>query len=126
MAVMRAVYSLSTSAGRSNGVRAERRTDGPTQTEGSGVTERETGALFFNLARPDKTTAFRDLSGASAPVHHLDSRVPCLSLIAKHTHSCSPPVCASICRRTAESPRFPTLQHHDGVRRESWGAPSDM
>lgn len=73
LAIMRAVYSLSTSAGRSNGVRAERRTDGPTQTERSGVTERETGALFFNLARPDKTTAFRDLSGASAPVHHLDS-----------------------------------------------------
>lgn len=88
MAIMRAVYSPSTSAGRSNGVRAERRADGPTQTERSGVTERETGALFFNLARPDKTTAFGDLSGASAPVHHLDSRVPRLPLIAEHAHSC--------------------------------------
>lgn len=119
MAIMRAVYSLSTSAGRSNGVRAERRRDGPTQTERSGVTERETGALFFNLARPDKTTAFRDLSGASAPVHHLDRRVPRLSLIA---------ACASICPRTAESPRLPTLQHRDGrsAERESRGAPCDM
>lgn len=63
LAIMRAVYSLSTSAGRSNGVGAERPTDGPTQTERGGVTEGETAALFFNLARPDKATAFRVFIG---------------------------------------------------------------
>lgn len=115
MAIMRAVYSLSTSAGRSNGVRAERPTDGRTQTERGGVTEGETAALFFNLARPDKTTAFRVLLGASAPVHHLDSRVPCRSLTAKNTHiRARLPACATFCPSTAESPRLLTLRHRDG------------
>lgn len=107
---MRAVYSLSTSAERSNGVGAERRTDESTQTERSDVTERETGALFFNLARSDKTDAFRDLTGGSAPVHHLDSPVSCLLLIAIHTHWCSLPVCVCFCLCAAESPCPPILQ----------------
>ncbi len=46
------------------------------QTQRGGQTDRATHkkirALFFNLAWADKTTAFRDLSGASVQVHYLD------------------------------------------------------
>lgn len=76
--VIRYVYSPSTWTGKvmepgKTDCRLEhwhKHTDTNRRTEAH--TQKKTRALFSNLARADKTSAFRDLSGASVQVHYLD------------------------------------------------------